>query len=275
MRLTVLHYQVVAVAFSATALLVVTGCSRRHDRDRKEDMMSAEGSKSDAARSDSRSVQQQHDSALLPWTRVSLPEPPPPLAGKSLNDIERYHRLVQVQRWNRGHGGWKGEPTYKDVAQALEVHVDIIEAADQYIQARKKALSELLKQRLQSDHELEANYYHPVIGTALLGSYTVDANMHIAACPKEHDVAQRVDGVARRLIKAIPPWSGGFRVGVVRYVCKELGTDGSLGFGLLWRRGEEKPKRMEECAGTYPIEVPEKTRRWCQDTWTDGEKLTQ
>src|SRR5688572_26747829 len=55
----------------------------------------------------------------------------------------------------------------------------------------------------------------------------------------------------QKVRKLLPPQATTLRAPRVHYKCEQLGTDGVLEFGYLWRLDEKEPKLMSECSGTY------------------------
>ena len=213
------------------------------------------------------------------WAEVgaSIEKPPEELTSFSVSELDRIHRSMCVDRWNhKGDQGMRHGSRYGEMANVLDMHVDLLEAADDYIHyVRVPAVGEALREALGSDPELIPDYYHPVTETAFLGTYTVHAAIQIAACPNKVDLDPYVDAAASRLEDLIPPFSGGFKVWRIEYSCPDHGDKRSLNYGLLWKRGESSPRRMEKCSGTGSKEFPHRTTKWSWRTWNEMNPLEE
>jgi len=209
--------------------------------------------------------------------RLATIEPPPELEGMTLDQIEATHRAMDVYRWNTlgSHGG-RGNHRRDVMAEELNLHVSTLEAVDTFIHfTRTAAVAEGLREFLAGQEDIELDHYHPVEETAFLGTYTVRATITLDGCRNDDDLDAKLDDAVTRLAESLPPRSGGFKVGRVRYSCEATGTSGSLGHGVMWVSAERRAVVMEECGGSRAPDYPVKTRFWCQPSWNDMKPLTE
>jgi len=185
------------------------------------------------------------------------------------------HRYLDVSRFNgRGDQGMRTGTNYQGVAEQLNIHVDILKDADDYVHYhRLKYLAAAVEELLAPDPELEGDEYHPMIETAFLGTYTVQADIAISGCSGDKGLQEQAIKAGNRLAALVRPVAAGFKVGRVRYECERLGTRGRLDFGLMWISATGEMRVMPPCEGLRGTETARETTHWCDRAWNDSKRV--
>jgi hypothetical protein len=131
-----------------------------------------------------------------------------------------------------------------------------------------------LKAALRERPEVKPDYYSPIQATAYSGTYTLLLELELEGCRADKDLRGRARQLASQLQAELPPEVDGFKVTDASYVCRSLGTKGSIGVGYLWRRGL-KLREMTPSHGTIGRQSPEQSRAWHRPEWNDAKPLKQ
>lgn len=216
----------------------------------------------------------QPDAALVElWD--SLPAPPEAVKGMSLTDTERLYRKIRVMDWNGEfyiRSRWRKD-SYQELAERWEMHVDVIDAAYDYVaKTRLWHLSEEVRNHFKDDPHV---HNASIESTAWAGNYTLRASLFLEGSPKDPALPQQAEKIARDLVRRLPMWITGMKIDSVSYHWPKTGTSGKLIPAFLWRRTPEEFRVMtiaEELNDRVPSE---REQRWIQPSWNEGRRAEE
>ncbi|MBL9146178.1 MAG: hypothetical protein JNM99_21030 [Verrucomicrobiaceae bacterium] len=216
----------------------------------------------------------QPDAALVELWK-SLPPPPEAVKGMSLAETEHLYRRLCVMDWNGdfylGVRRWPG--AYSELAEKWEMHVDVIAAAFDYVASdRVWRLSQAVGKHFKDDPHVR---HASVQSTAWAGTYTLRANLEVEGSPKDPGLPQEAERVARDLVRRLPAWITGMKIGTVHYQWPKTGTSGNLTPAFLWRRNPEEFRVMTLFDERSDRVKSVEEKRWIQPSWNDGQRAEE
>ena len=205
------------------------------------------------------------------WPDYKIPVPEK-LKSLSESQITEIDRALDVRYFLTGNANITA-----DLAEETGIHVDILGGARKFIGAQMVSLSEGLRDILDADLEIRANYYAPMISTLFGGNYVADLELTIDGCltdGKTDLLEEKGLQVLKRARSLMPPKTTAIRVTRIEYNCAKLGIKKDLDMGYYWRLDEKEPRLMRpQCSGTYGFLSFRPGLRWCQSAWSDEETV--
>lgn len=200
--------------------------------------------------------------------------PPPELQGHSIEEVEQLYRRLCVHSWN-GNLYLEGRGlklNLAEIAEAWEIHVDLLHSTYQYMDARVRRASGVLAKEFESDTHIK----HALVkSTAWGGSYTFEASLYVVGNPKDPGLQEETRQRALALRKRLPPFCSGFKITNVTYHWPQTGTSGSMNLGFVWKRQTDDFRVMN---GTRAMLAPKSAMHeddWSQPSWNDGRPVEE
>jgi hypothetical protein len=203
-----------------------------------------------------------------------LPEPPSPLKNRTIEELERLHRKIDVDRFNRaGQRGRRYGTRYQELADEMGVEFADLVAADRYVHERVEFVADALRRLLARDPDISPDIWAPVRETAYLGTYTAYAEIVVDGCPDDPQTIERAEAAATRFIAYVGPMCTGFKVPTVGYRCAATNKTARLDLGFLWDRKTNELQQLGPCSSLQMRAKAQDAEDWCVDEWNDGKPV--
>lgn len=191
----------------------------------------------------------------------ALPPLPPELQQHSIAEVEQLYRRLCVRSWNENlsFDGRGLRLSLPKIAEAWEMHTDLLRSTYEYMDARVRSASDSLAKEFESDTHIK---YASVKSTAWGGSYTFEATLYVVGNPKDPGLQEESRQRALALTKRLPAFCSGFKITDVTYQWAQTGTSGSLNLGFLWKRQTNDFRVMREAG-------------WTDASWNDGRPVEE
>ena len=224
--------------------------------------------------SDKKPISKQISPPTQKTKSISFPPIPDEIKDFSFLKISEIYQYLSIERWNnKGDIGSRYGTNYEKAAEALEIPVSKLKAADCYIHYNVVDSSRLmLKLLFENNNNIKPDYYRPVDATAWCGLFTFLGEIIVFGQKKDSDLVSKANLIVTELKDQLPDYITGFKINRVQYKDTILETEGDLSIGYIWRRGD-KIEQRNSSYGVYGIVFPEENTHWHTSNWNNQNRI--